>query len=63
MKKLLLKIFGSKKFWYGIASMVVPIVAQKFGLDEAMVMNIFYAFVALILGQGIADVGHYMNKK
>jgi hypothetical protein len=57
MKNLVLgAILKSKKFWYAIASIAVPIISNALGLDEPTCTKMFYAFVSLILGQGIADI-------
>ena len=58
MKNLVLgAILKSKKFWYAIASIVVPLISNVLGLDEPTCTKMFYAFVSLIIGQGIADNG------
>jgi len=57
MKEFILKqIFGSKKFWYTVASIVVPLISTHLGVDEGTATNMFYAFLTLVLGQGIADI-------
>ena len=45
----------SKKFWYAVSSIVVPILVQYLGVDEATASNLFYACLTLVVGQGIAD--------
>ena len=62
MKKFLSKVligqmFKSKKFWYAVSSVVVPIIVTYLGVDEATAQNLFYAALTLVVGQGIADVG------
>ena len=60
MKKwLIAAMLKSKKFWYAVASIVVPLASNALGLDEPTCTKIFYSFVSLIVGQGIADI----NKK
>jgi uncharacterized membrane protein YuzA (DUF378 family) len=56
MKSLLGKIFSSKKFWYTVAGICVPLITKYFGVDEATATNIFYAFLALVGAQGLADI-------
>jgi hypothetical protein len=56
MKNLLGKIFSSKKFWYTVAGICVPLITKYFGTDEATSANIFYAFLTLVGAQGIADI-------
>jgi len=58
MKKwLITTMFKSKKFWYAVASIVVPIIVTYLGVDEETAKNLFYAALTLVLGQGIADSG------
>ena len=52
---LILTMFKSKKFWYAVSSIVVPIIVTHLGVDEGTATNLFYACLALVLGQGIAD--------
>ncbi len=64
MKKWLIrKIFGSKKFWYALGGIVIPIIATKLGVPEDTVEKIWMTIVGLLLAQGAADIGVYMNKK
>jgi hypothetical protein len=56
-KLLISKMFKSKKFWYAVSSVVVPIIVTHLGVDEATAQNLFYAALTLVVGQGIADVG------
>ena len=50
-------MLSSKKFWYAVGSIVVPLIVTYLGVDEATATNLFYAALALVLGQGIADSG------
>jgi hypothetical protein len=56
-KLLISKMFKSKKFWYAVSSVAVPIIVTYLGVDEATAQNLFYAALTLVVGQGIADVG------
>jgi len=57
---LILKgMMNSKKFWYAIGSVIIPVIMTKLGVDESTASNLYYALLALVLGQGLAD----MNKK
>ena len=57
MKNWLIKqMFNSKKFWYAVASVVVPGIVSYLGVTEAAAQEIFYACLTLIIGQGIADI-------
>ena len=58
MKKWLISsMFSSKKFWYAVASIVVPLIVTYLGVDEATATKLFYAALTLVVGQGIADSG------
>tara|TARA_R110002051_G_scaffold103198_1_gene174946 strand:- start:9333 stop:9530 length:198 start_codon:yes stop_codon:yes gene_type:complete len=50
-------ILHSKKFWYAISSVIVPIIISKLGVDELTATNLFWALIALTGAQGIADIG------
>ena len=52
---LILTMFKSKKFWYAVSSIVIPIIVTYLGVDESTATNLFYACLTLVLGQGIAD--------
>jgi hypothetical protein len=56
---LLGQILNSKKFIYAITGIVTPILMTKFGWSPETAETVWQTFVALILGQGIADI----NKK
>ena len=56
-KLLISKIIKSKKFWYAVSSVVVPIIVTYLWVDVATAQNLFYAGLTLVVGQGIADVG------
>lgn len=54
---LIAAMFNSKKFWYAISSVVVPIIITKLGVDETTASNLFWALIALTGAQGVADIG------
>ena len=56
-KWLISAMLSSKKFWYAVASIVVPMIVTYLGVDEATATNLFYAALTLVVGQGIADSG------
>ena len=56
-KWLIAQIFKSKKFWYTVSSIVVPIIMTYLGVDEETARNLFYASLTFVIGQGIADSG------
>jgi hypothetical protein len=47
----------SKKFWYAISSIVVPVMCKFLGMDVETATQVFYSLLTLVLGQGIADSG------
>ena len=49
------QMLKSKKFWYAVSSIVVPMLVTYLGVDEATDTNLFYACLTLVVGQGIAD--------
>lgn len=55
-KYLLGQMIRSKKFWYAIVAILVQLLSDNFGLDPVQTESILYSIIALILGQGIADV-------
>jgi len=58
MKDWLIKqMFQSKKFWYAVASIVIPMIVSFLGVDEDTATKLFYAALTLVVGQGIADSG------
>ena len=54
---LISTMLKSKKFWYAIGSVVIPLLVTYLGVDEATATNLFYAALTLVIGQGIADSG------
>ncbi len=53
---LIRQMFSSKKFWYAVASIVVPAIVTYLGVSPETATEIFYAALTLIVGQGIADI-------
>ena len=53
---LIRQMFSSKKFWYAVASIVVPAIVTYLGVSSETATEIFYAALTLIVGQGIADI-------
>tara|TARA_R110001583_G_scaffold40461_2_gene129230 strand:- start:1283 stop:1462 length:180 start_codon:yes stop_codon:yes gene_type:complete len=53
---LIRQMFSSKKFWYAVASIVVPAIVTYLGVSADTATEIFYAALTLIVGQGIADI-------
>jgi len=54
---ILKKMFASRKFWYTIVAILVPLMSDWLGLTAEEVEKFLYAVVALIVGQGLADSG------
>jgi hypothetical protein len=52
---LIAQMIKSKKFWYAVSSIVIPLIVTHLGVDEATATNLFYACLTLVVGQGIAD--------
>ena len=55
-KFLIGQMFKSKKFWYAVSSVVVPVIVTFLGVDEETATTLYYALLTLVVGQGIADV-------
>jgi len=56
------QILNSKKFWYAICSVVVPILVTNLGVSEDTATDLFWALLTLTGAQGIADIGKAANK-
>jgi|TARA_R110002020_G_scaffold213872_1_gene420837 hypothetical protein len=56
VNEIILKMFGSRKFWYTVIGVLTTLLSEKFGLNPEEVKNILLSISALVLGQGIADV-------
>ena len=54
-KYLIGQMVKSKKFWYAVSSVVIPLIVTYLGLDEETATKLFYACLTLVVGQGIAD--------
>lgn len=57
------QILNSKKFWYAISSVVVPVIVTSLGVDEQTASNLFIALLSLAGFQGLADLGKEAKKK
>ena len=49
----------SKKFWYAVAGVIAIIFSSVFGIPEDKIMEIAKIVIALIMGQGLADLGKH----
>ena len=54
---IITQLLTSKKVWLGIASIVVPLIANALNVDEASVSQIWWSLIAILLGQSAADFG------
>lgn len=50
---------GSRKFLYTIAGILIKLLSDNLGIDPETAQTLVYSIMALVLGQGIADI----NKK
>jgi len=56
---ILMKMFGSRKFWYTVVGILTTVLSENFGLNPLEVKNILIGISSLVIGQGVADI----NKK
>jgi len=56
VNEIILKMFGSRKFWYTVIGVLTTLLSEKFGLNSEEVKNVLISISSLVLGQGIADV-------
>lgn len=56
-------LFKSKKFYTALAGVIAVILSQYFGVAEATTMQICGIVIALLLGQGLADLGKEATPK
>ena len=59
---LIAQMLNSKKFWYAISSVVIPLIVTSLGVDETTATNLFWALLALTGAQGVADIGKEANR-
>ena len=50
------KMVSSRKFLYTVVGIIVQLLSDNWGIDPEVSQNILYSLVALVIGQGIADV-------
>ena len=63
MKEMLMKMFKSRKFWYGFSMIMVIIFSDKVGISDVKMNTLCTIGVAMILGQGIADMAFKKHEK
>lgn len=56
---MLMKMCKSRKFWYGFTMVMIVLFSNHIGISAVKVNTLCMVGIALILGQGIADI----NKK
>ena len=54
---ILTQLLTSKKVWLGLASIVIPLIANALNVDEESVSRIFWSLLAMLGGQSFADFG------
>ena len=54
---IITQLLTSKKVWLGIASIVIPMIANYLNVDEASVSQIWWSLIAMLGGQAAADWG------
>lgn len=57
-----MSLLKSKKFWVSISGVVAVIVSHLFGVGESAVLEVTGIVIALVLGQGLADLGKNATK-
>ena len=50
------KMVSSRKFLYTVVGIIVQLLSDKWGIAPATSQSILYSLIALVLGQGIADM-------
>ena len=51
------QLLTSKKVWLGLASIVIPLIANALNVDEESVSKIWWSLIAMLGGQSFADFG------
>jgi hypothetical protein len=54
---IITQLLSSKKVWIGIASIIVPLIANFLNVDETSVSQIWWSLIAMLGGQAAADWG------
>jgi|TARA_R110000851_G_scaffold146140_2_gene285726 hypothetical protein len=54
---ILTQLLTSKKVWLGLASIVIPLIANALNVDEESVSKIWWSLIAMLGGQSFADFG------
>ncbi len=54
---IITQLLKSKKLWLGLASIVIPLIANALNVDEDAVSKIWWSLIAMLGGQSFADFG------
>jgi len=54
---IITQLLTSKKVWLGLASIVIPLIANALNVDEDAVSKIWWSLIAMLFGQSFADFG------
>ena len=54
---IITQLLTSKKVWLGLASIVIPLIANALNVDEESVSKIWWSLIAMLGGQSLADFG------
>ena len=54
-------VWKSKKFWIAVSGVVAVLLSSLAGVPEETTLTISGMIIALILGQGLADLGKHAN--
>jgi len=54
---IITQLLTSKKVWIGIASIIVPLIANFLNVDESSISQIWWSLIAMLGGQAAADWG------
>ena len=54
---IITQLLTSKKVWLGLASIVIPLIANALNVDEDAVSKIWWSLIAMLGGQSFADFG------
>tara|TARA_R110000787_G_scaffold265258_2_gene371226 strand:+ start:141 stop:329 length:189 start_codon:yes stop_codon:yes gene_type:complete len=54
---IITQLLTSKKVWLGLASIVIPLIANALNVEEDAVSKIWWSLIAMLGGQSFADFG------
>ena len=54
---IITQLLTSKKVWLGLASIIIPLIANALDVDEESVSKIWWSLIAMLGGQSFADFG------